>query len=185
MRLTWFVFALGSAFFAGLTALFGKCGVAQFKSKLATLIRTIVILAMTAAVITWRSEWEPLNRLSRSNVVFLCHSRVATGLSWLCYYRAFPLGTASDVVPVDKLSLAFVILLAWWILGEPMTWREIASGTLVIAGGRDSGDQMKRQKVTEANTPRAANDRRLQDWVVLAIDSCLAAVFGIHRDALH
>jgi bacterial/archaeal transporter family protein len=134
MHEMWVIFALGSAFFAGLTAIFGKCGVSQINSNLATLIRTIVILVVTAAVITWRREWEPLNKLSRSNVLFLCLSGVATGLSWLCYYRALQLGAVSEVAPVDKLGLAFVILLAWWFLDEPMTWRVIAGGSLVIAG---------------------------------------------------
>ena len=131
---SWVGFALGSAFFAGLTAIFGKVGVAQINSNLATLIRTIVILAVTAAIITCRSEWEPLNKLSGRSVLFLCLSGLATGLSWLCYYRALQLGTASQVAPIDKLSLAFVVLLAWLFLGEPVTWRILFGGALVVAG---------------------------------------------------
>ena len=134
MQSNWVAFAIGSAFFAGLTAIFGKVGVAQINSNLATFIRTIVILAVTAAIITWRNEWEPLNKLSSRSLIFLCLSGLATGLSWLCYYRALQLGTASQVAPVDKLSLAFVILLAWLFLGEPMTWRVLLGGTLVVAG---------------------------------------------------
>ncbi|WP_010588074.1 EamA family transporter [Schlesneria paludicola] len=134
MPRSWLVFALGSAFFAGLTAIFGKVGVAQINSNLATLIRTVVIFVVTAALVAYRNEWEPLNKLSGRAVLFLCLSGIATGLSWLCYYRALQLGTASEVAPVDKLSLAFVILLAWLFLGEPMTWRVALGGTLVVAG---------------------------------------------------
>jgi transporter family protein len=134
MGSSWQVFALGSAFFAGLTAILGKVGVAQINSNLATLIRTVVILAVTAAIVTWRSEWEPWHKLSPRSVVFLCLSGLATGLSWLCYYRALQLGPASRVAPLDKLSLAFVIVLAWLFLGEPLTWKVLVGGTLVVAG---------------------------------------------------
>ncbi len=130
----WMLFAISSAFFAGLTALLGKIGVAQINSNLATLIRTVVILALTAAIVTWRNEWEPLEKLSLRSVVFLCLSGVATGLSWLCYYRALQLGPASLVAPIDKLSLVFVILLAWLFLGETLTWKSAAGATMVVAG---------------------------------------------------
>lgn len=134
MQKSWFLFALGSAFFAGLTAIFGKIGVAQINSNLATFIRTIVILCVTAAIIAVRREWEPLDKLSGRALMFLVLSGLATGLSWLCYYRALQLGTASEVAPVDKLSLAFVIVLAWIFLGEPVTWRVVLGGSLVVAG---------------------------------------------------
>jgi len=130
----WQWFAIGSAFFAGLTAILGKVGVAEINSNLATLIRTLVILAMTALLITLRGEWEPLDKLSGRGTFFLCLSGLATGLSWLCYYRALQMAEASRVAPIDKLSVAFVILLAWLFLGEPMTWRVLLGGALVIAG---------------------------------------------------
>lgn len=130
----WRLFAVGSAFFAGLTAILGKVGVAQINSNLATLIRTVVILGVTALLITWRGEWEPLNKLSGRSVLFLCLSGVATGLSWLCYYRALQRGPASAVAPIDKLSVAFVIVLAYLFLGEPLTWRVVIGGSLVVAG---------------------------------------------------
>ena len=130
---SWQLFAIGSAFFAGLTALFGKVGVAQINSNMATLIRTVVIFFVTAAIVSWRSEWEPISKLSMRSVTFLCLSGVATGLSWLCYYRALQLGQASQVAPVDKLSVVFVIVLAWLFLGEPLSWRIIAGGALVVA----------------------------------------------------
>src|SRR3954453_15747715 len=80
---SWQVFALGSAFFAGLTAILGKVGVTEINSNLATLIRTVVIVAVTALLVRFRGEWEPLDRLSSKGVLFLCLSAVATGLSWL------------------------------------------------------------------------------------------------------
>ena len=130
----WQYFALGSAFFAGLTAILAKAGVAQINSNLATLIRTVVIMAMTTLIITLRGEWEPLNKLSGRSVLFLCLSGLATGLSWLCYYRALQGGPASAVAPIDKLSVAFVIILAFLFLGEPLTWKVFLGGTLVVAG---------------------------------------------------
>ena len=131
---SWQLFAIGSAFFAGLTALFGKVGVAQINSNLATLIRTVVILAITIAIVAWRHEWEPVNKLSTRSVVFLCLSGVATGLSWLCYYRALQMGSASRVAPVDKLSVVFVIVLAFLFLGEPLTWKVLSGAALILAG---------------------------------------------------
>ncbi len=131
---SWQMFAIASAFFASLTAIFGKVGVAQINSNLATLIRTLVILAVTSLIISWRSEWEPLNKLSGRSVLFLCLSGVATGLSWLCYYRALQLGPASRVAPVDKLSVVFVIALAALFLQEPLGWRVVSGCALIVAG---------------------------------------------------
>jgi transporter family protein len=133
-KASWQWFALGSAFFAALTAIFGKVGVAEINSNLATLIRTLVIVAVSAVIVTGRGEWEPLSKLSRSGVMMLCISGVATGLSWLCYYRALQLGPASRVAPVDKLSVVFVIVLALVFLGEPLTWRVLLGGILVTVG---------------------------------------------------
>jgi len=133
-KLSWQWFALGSAFFAALTAIFGKVGVAEINSNLATLIRTLVIVAVSAVIVTGRGEWEPLRKLSKSGVLMLCISGVATGLSWLCYYRALQAGPASRVAPVDKLSVVFVIVLALLFLGEPLTWKVAMGGSLVALG---------------------------------------------------
>lgn len=130
----WQTFALGSAFFAGLTAILAKAGVAQINSNLATLIRTAVILAISALIVWWRGEWEPLAKLSGRSALFLVASGVATGLSWICYFRALQLGPASSVAPVDKLSVVFVIFLAWIFLGEPLTWKVLVGGAFVAAG---------------------------------------------------
>lgn len=130
----WQYFAIGSAFFAGLTAILAKAGVAQINSNLATLIRTVVILVVTSLIVTWRGEWEPLNKLSGRAVTFLCLSGLATGFSWLCYYRALQGAPVTRVAPIDKLSVAFALLLAWLFLGEPLTWRVVAGGALVVSG---------------------------------------------------
>jgi len=111
IRFGWETFALGAAFFAGLTALFGKLGVAELNSNFATLIRTFVILGVTAIIISLRNEWINPAAISRKTWIFLILSGIATGLSWLCYYRALQLGPVSKVAPVDKLSVAFAILL--------------------------------------------------------------------------
>ena len=130
----WIWFAVGSAFFAGLTALFGKIGVAGVNSNLATFIRTIVILAVTAAILTLRSEWSSPLTLSLRTYAFLTLSGIATGLSWLCYFRALQLGPVSLVAPVDKLSVVFAIVLGVLVLGENLTWQAMLGGALIVAG---------------------------------------------------
>ena len=131
---SWQFFALASAFFAGLTAILAKIGVSTINSNLATFIRTVVILFVSAAIVTWRSEWESMSKLAMRPLLFLIMSGVATGLSWLCYFQALQLGPASKVAPIDKLSVAFVIVLAVIFLGEPLTWKLAIGGTLVVAG---------------------------------------------------
>lgn len=131
---SWQFFALGSAFFAGLTALFAKMGVQSINSNLATFIRTVVILLMTAIVLTAKSQWERLDGINAKSLTFLILSGVATGLSWLCYYRALQIGTASQVAPLDKLSVVFVIALAALFLGEKLNWQIVLGGALVVAG---------------------------------------------------
>ena len=105
MNLDWRLFALGSAAFAALTAIFGKVGVSKMNSDLATFFRTIVILGITALIVSLRAEWQRPTDVSFKGVIFLSLSAVATGLSWLCYYRALQLAPASRVAPIDKLSV--------------------------------------------------------------------------------
>lgn len=130
----WLLFALGSAFFAGLTAILGKLGVQGLNSNLATLIRTVVIFFVTAGIVSMRGEWSMPKDLAAKPVTFLALSGVATGLSWLCYYRALQLAPASLVAPIDKLSVAFAIVLGIAVLGEPLTWRVATGGILIVAG---------------------------------------------------
>jgi bacterial/archaeal transporter family protein len=131
---TWQFFALGSALFAGLTAVFGKVGVAQVNSNLATLLRTIVIIVILAAIVLWRGEWQPLHTIPTRSLAFLFLSALATGGSWLCYYRALQLGPASRVAPIDKLSVVVAMTLAIIFLGEALTWKTALGGLLVTAG---------------------------------------------------
>ena len=130
----WIPFALGSAFFAGLTALFGKIGVEGINSNLATFIRTIVILAVTAAILSLREEWRPATAISSKTWLFLVLSGIATGLSWLCYYRALQLGPIGKVAPIDKLSVAFAILFGVLFVGESLSWPVAIGGALIVAG---------------------------------------------------
>ncbi|WP_136419064.1 EamA family transporter [Herbaspirillum sp. ST 5-3] len=131
---SWVVFALGSAFFAALTALFGKLGVAGINSNMATFIRTIVILIVTAGILFWRTEWQKPNSISPYSWLFLVLSGIATGLSWLCYYRALQLGPVSKVAPIDKLSVAIAIVLGIVFVGEQLTWPVALGGALIVAG---------------------------------------------------
>ena len=130
----WEWWALGSAFFAGLTALFGKIGVAGINSNLATLIRTVVVLLAAAALVALRDEWQRPATIVARTWVFLVLSGIATGLSWLCYYRALQLGPVSRVAPVDKLSVVFAILLGVLVLGESLSWQTLLGGILIVAG---------------------------------------------------
>jgi transporter family protein len=130
----WVLFALGSAFFAALTAIFGKLGVAGINSNLATFIRTIVILIVTAGIISMRSEWQKPDALPANSWLFLILSGIATGLSWLCYYRALQLGPVSKVAPIDKLSVAFAIVFGILFLSEKLTWPIALGGSLIVAG---------------------------------------------------
>ena len=134
MMSDWRVFALGSAGFAALTAIFGKVGVTELNSNLATFIRTIVILSVTALLVSLRGEWQRPDSLSSRGVTFLIASGLATGMSWLCYYRALQLAPASRVAPVDKLSVVFVVIFAVIFLGEQLTWK-VGIGAVLIALG--------------------------------------------------
>ena len=132
--MNWRAYAFGSAIFAALTAIFGKVGVSELNSDLATFIRTIVILGVSAVLVWARNEWQRPDSLSSKGVVFLVLSGAATGLSWLCYYRALQLAPASRVAPIDKLSVVFVVVFAVAFLGEPLTWKVAIGASFVAAG---------------------------------------------------
>ena len=134
LRESWLLFALGSALFAALTALFGKLGVAGINSNLATFIRTVVILLVTAGILSLRQEWSRPWALPLHSWIFLVLSGVATGLSWLCYYRALQLGPVSKVAPIDKLSVAIAIVLALLFLGEKPSLPMLIGGALIVVG---------------------------------------------------
>lgn len=137
MNLTesWKFFAIISAIFAALTAIFGKIGVTNLDSNFATFIRTIVILIFTFGILFFGEfKFASVRAIDGRQVLFLVISGLCTGISWLCYYRALQLGPASQVAPVDKLSVAIAILMAWAFLGEKMTWN-LALGTALIVSG--------------------------------------------------
>lgn len=130
----WVAWALGSAGFAALTAIFAKLGVAVMNSDLATFIRTIVILATLAAFLTLTRQWESLATVGGRGWLFLVLSGLATGASWLCYFRALKLGDAARVAPIDKLSVVLVAIFAAAFLDErlsPTNWL----GVCLIGGG--------------------------------------------------
>lgn len=130
----WQVYAVGSAVFAAVTAILGKLGVAEVNSNLATLIRTVVVVAVTACLVTARGEWEPISRLSRYGASMLVLSGIATGFSWLCYYRALQMAPASRVAPVDKLSVAIVVVFAVLFLRESFSWQVAVGVSLIVVG---------------------------------------------------
>ncbi len=134
MSANWKAFAVGSAFFAALTAIFGKIGVGSMSSDLATFLRTIVILLVSAFIVSVRGEWQRPGDISALGAASLALSGVATGLSWLCYYRALQLAPASRVAPIDKLSVVFVVILAALFLQERLSWK-VALGTALITAG--------------------------------------------------
>ncbi|HEX7713731.1 MAG TPA: EamA family transporter [Bacillota bacterium] len=130
----WVYFALGSAFFAGLTALFGKIGVTGINSNLATFLRTIVVLIFSGSIVFATGEWQNPAKLPGRTLTFLILSALATGASWLCYYRALQLGPASRVAPIDKLGVVFAMLLAFIFLGEKADFKTLSGGVLIVAG---------------------------------------------------
>lgn len=132
--MTWLPWALLSAVFAAATALLAKVGIQGIDSNLATAIRTTVILVFTWAIAIGLEKHHALADISRRSWLFLILSGVATGLSWLCYFRALQLGPASSVAPVDKLSVVIVIVCAWLFLGEHLTPMKIAGGSLITVG---------------------------------------------------
>lgn len=130
----WWLYAVLSALFASLTAIFAKLGVANINSNLATGIRTIVILVMIWTIILTRGEAKGISSLSKQSLSFLIISGIATGLSWLFYFKALQLGNVSQVATIDKLSVALTIILAIIFLGETLTLKTAIGASLIIAG---------------------------------------------------
>lgn len=130
----WAVFALLSALFAALTSIFAKIGIEQVNSNLATAIRTAVVLVMAWGMVFLTGTQTGLPDISRKSWLFLIISGLATGASWLCYYKALQLGDASKVVPIDKLSVVFTLALAFLVLHEPFTVKSLIGCLLITAG---------------------------------------------------
>ena len=130
----WWTYALLSALFAALTAIFAKVGVTNVNSDLATAIRTIIILFVAWGIAFARGEAKGIYTLSKHNLIFLLISGICTGLSWVFYFKALQIGKVSQVAPVDKLSVALTITLSVVFLGEVLTWKTAIGAALIITG---------------------------------------------------
>ncbi len=130
----WVVYALLSAVFAALTSILAKLGISGIDSNLATAIRTVVVLIMAWGIVFMTGVQKQIPNIGGRSWLFLILSGLATGLSWLFYYRALQLGDASRVVPIDKSSVVISMILAFVILGEKITWQSIVGGLLITAG---------------------------------------------------
>ncbi|MEM8827933.1 MAG: EamA family transporter [Cyanobacteria bacterium P01_G01_bin.19] len=130
----WWIFAILSAFFAALTTILAKVGVEGVNSNLATAIRTVVILAIAWGFVYAEGSFQGLFELNSKTLLFLVLSGIATGLSWLCYFKALQIGPASLVAPIDKSSLVLISLLSVLLLGEPLTVKMIMGTGLILIG---------------------------------------------------
>lgn len=161
----WILFAFGSALFAGLTSILAKCGIRKTDSDTATAIRTIVVLLFSWLMVAIVGSAPTITGLSAKTWVFLILSGLATGASWLCYFRALQLGDVNKVVPIDKSSTILTIVLAFLFLGEGITWLKAAAVVLIAIG---TFLMIEKKAVT-------GNKAKRKSWLVYAI---LAAVFA-------
>ena len=130
----WVVYALLSALFAALTSILAKIGINGVDSNLATAIRTVVVLVMAWGLVFMTGVQKQISNIGARSWLFLVLSGIATGLSWLFYYRALQMGDASRVVPIDKSSVVISMVLAFVVLKEQITWQSIVGGLLITAG---------------------------------------------------
>lgn len=130
----WFIFALGSAVFAALTSIFTKIGIDKVDSNLATAIRTVVVVVMAWGMVFITHAESGITEIGRRSWLFLILSGLATGFSWLCYYKAIQIGDVSKVVPIDKLSVVFTLILAFAFLHEKFTIKTGVGCVLIAAG---------------------------------------------------
>jgi bacterial/archaeal transporter family protein len=130
----WIIFALLSAFFAALTSILAKIGIQNVNSNLATAIRTVVVLIMSWIIVFSTGKHNEIINIGHKNWLFLILSGIATGLSWLCYFRALQIGEASKVIPIDKFSLVLGMIMAFIVLREAITVKTIIGGVLITVG---------------------------------------------------
>ena len=130
----WLLFAAGSAFFAGVTAVLAKCGIQKTDSTVATAIRTIVVLIFAWMMVFVVGSQDQIQSIGRTTLLFLVLSGLATGLSWLCYFHALQIGQASRVIPIDKFSVVISMVLAFVVLREAVTVQTVIGGLLITAG---------------------------------------------------
>mgnify|MGYP002509047217 CR=1 FL=1 len=130
----WFVFALLSAVFAALTSILAKVGIEGVSSNLATAIRTVVVVVMAWGMVFLTNSQNGITEISRKSWIFLILSGLATGASWLCYYKALQMGSVSKVVPIDKLSVVITLIMAFVFLHEQFTVKSLIGAALITAG---------------------------------------------------
>ncbi len=130
----WIIYALLSALFAALTSILAKMGIESVNSNLATAIRTAVVLVMAWGIVFITGKQHDITNITQKSWLFLVLSGIATGLSWLCYYKALQIGEVSKVVPIDKFSVVISMVLAFFILGEAVNTKTIIGGLLITAG---------------------------------------------------
>lgn len=162
----WIFYAIGSAFFAGITAILAKCGIRETDSDVATAIRTIVVLLFSWLMVLITGTWTEITEIDRKTLLFLVLSGLATGASWLCYFHALQKGDINKVVPIDKSSTVFTILLALIFLQEGLTWGKAVSVILIGAGTL----LMVQEKESVAD-----KEQQGRIWLVYAV---LSAVFA-------
>ena len=130
----WWMFAIGSAVFAALTSILAKIGIDNVNSNLATAIRTVVVLVMAWGMVFLTGAQSGIRHLTQRSMLFLVLSGLATGASWLCYYKAVQLGSVAKVAPIDKLSVVITLILAFFVLHEEMSLKTILGSVLITAG---------------------------------------------------
>ncbi len=162
----WILYAVGSSFFAGITAILAKCGIRKTDSDVATAIRTIVVLLFSWLMVMITGAWTPLSQIGGRTYIFLILSGLATGASWLCYFRALQKGSINKVVPIDKSSTVLTIFLALIFLHEGLTWSKVVSVVLIGVGTM----LMISKKQDEPD-----KDKQGKSWLVYAV---LSAVFA-------
>lgn len=160
----WIMFAFGSALFAGLTAILAKCGIRNTDSNVATALRTIVVLAFSWLMVFVTGAQSGMDSISMKTMVFLVLSGVATGASWLCYFKALQLGNVNKVTPIDKSSTVLTMFLAFVLLGEELTWIKA-----VAMVGIGIGTYMMIQK---KQTEEKQEDKK---WLIYAVGSAVFA----------
>lgn len=164
----WVAFACGSAFFAGITAILAKCGIRETDSTVATAIRTIVVLAFAWVMVAVVGSAGQIGSITPMTWAFLGLSGLATGASWLCYFKALQLGDVNKVVPIDKSSTVLTMLLAFLLLGELLSWASVVAMVLILAG-----TLMMIERKPAA--PSAGAPSKGGSWLVFAV---LSAVFA-------
>ena len=162
----WLLFAVGSAFFAGVTAILAKCGIRRTDSTVATAIRTIVVLIFAWVMVSIAGSFDQIHDISGTTLLFLILSGLATGASWLCYFKALQLGDVNKVVPIDKSSTVLTILLAFLLLGEPIGLSQ-AVGVVLIGAGTFLMVEKKPQRAGAAPQGRG--------WLLCAFGSAIFA----------